>query len=78
MVATMLDRSRVADQLIALLQPHTPFAEAIVKRQAERAGLDLARLEDTDLVILGPMILKAASTFVDPAGLAQLRRQLGR
>lgn len=75
-VATIPGLSATAVHLITLLQPHTPFAEAIVKRQAERAGLDLARLHDEHLATLGPMIVKAAATFVDPGALAQIKRQV--
>ena len=36
--------SFAALRIVDVLRPHTPFAEAIVKRQAERAGLDPATL----------------------------------
>lgn len=76
MVVTSLARSKTTEELVALLSPHTPFAEAIVKRQAERAGLDLAGLREEHLATLGPMIVKAAATFVDPAALALIKRRL--
>lgn len=67
--------SAATARILALLRPLTPFGEAIVKRQAERAGLDLAKLSERDLATLGPMILKAAAVFVDPTGLTTLKRE---
>ncbi|MFT3776453.1 MAG: hypothetical protein QM820_64760 [Minicystis sp.] len=78
MVATLPGVSRTATHLIALLQPYTPFAEAIIRRQAERAGLDLAHLSTEHVATLGPMIVKAAATFVDPSVLERLKRQVMR
>ena len=63
-------------RILALLRPLTPFADAIVKRQAERAGLDPAKLTERDLTTIGPMIVKAAAVFVDPMGLTTLKREL--
>ena len=68
--------SETATWLIGLLRPFTPFAEAIVRRQAERAGLSVARLRAEDVATIGPMILGAAQMFVDPARLVSLRRQM--
>ena len=68
--------SEAARRAIALLMPYTPFAEAIVKRQAERAGLDLRTLDWRELQQVGPMIVKAAAVFVDPGALGELRRHL--
>jgi hypothetical protein len=68
--------SSTAAWLVALLRPHTPFAEAIVKRQVERAGLALASLGQADLAKLGPMILSASAPFVDPPVLAGLKREI--
>lgn len=70
--------SETAAWLIALLRPLTPFAEAIVRRQAERAGVPLARVTPDDVATIGPMILGAAQMFVDPARLTLLRREIER
>jgi hypothetical protein len=67
--------SAVALRIFALLRPLTPFGDAIVKRQAERAGLDLTKLSEGDLATLAPMILKAAAVFVDPMGITALKRE---
>jgi hypothetical protein len=69
-------RSATSARLIDLLAPHTPFAEAIVRRQAERAGLSLTLLGEADLPTVGPMIIQAAGLFLDPEVLAQLRAAL--
>lgn len=68
--------SETASWLISLLRPITPFAEAIVRRQAERAGIPMGSLSREDLPVLGPMILGAAQMFVDPSRLTVLRHQL--
>ena len=78
MAPVLAGSSAVGARVVALLLPLTPFAEAIVKRQAERAGLSLATLTEADLKILGPMIVSAAAVFVDPDALLTLKRQLGR
>jgi hypothetical protein len=65
--------NELAQRLIDRLKPHTPFAEAIVRRQAERAGLSLALLSDEDMEKLFPFIVAAASTFVDPSIIAHLK-----
>ncbi len=65
--------NELAQRLIDRLKPHTPFAEAIVRRQAERAGLSLAKLSDEDIDQLFPFIVAAASTFVDPSVIANLK-----
>lgn len=62
-----------AQRLIDLLKPHSPFAEAIVRRQAERAGISLKTLNDGDMEKLFPLIVAAASTFVDPSVIAHLK-----
>jgi hypothetical protein len=64
--------------LIAVLAPHTPFAEAIVRRQAERAGRNLGSLDSADLPKVGPMIVAAASVFLDPDALESLKVALRR
>lgn len=68
--------SETAAWLVTFLRPHTPFAEAIVKRQAERAGLLVVALRGADLAKLGPMILAASAPFIDPPALAQLKREI--
>ncbi|MGH7281233.1 MAG: hypothetical protein ACRELY_06905 [Polyangiaceae bacterium] len=65
--------SDTARRLVNHLRPHTPFAEAIVRRQTERAGISIATLSEADLPKVVPMILTAASTFVDPTVLARLK-----
>lgn len=68
--------SQTAAWLIGLLRPLTPFAEAIVRRQAERAGIQVTAVTPEHLPTLGPMIVAAAQMFVDPARLGHLRHQI--
>ena len=68
--------SETALWLIGLLRPFTPFAEAIVRRQAVRAGIPIAELGREHLGTIGPMIVSAAQMFIDPGKLGHLRRQL--
>ena len=68
--------SATARQLIDLLRPHTPFAEAIVKRQIERAGLSLAYVTEGDLAVLAPLIFAASAVFLDPPARDALKRSL--
>jgi len=68
--------SPAAERIVGTLKPYTPFAEAIVKRQAERAGLDVASLRDDQVERLAPMILAAAKMFLDPVQLAALKREI--
>lgn len=68
--------SETAAWLIGLLRPLTPFAEAIVRRQAARAGIPVSQLGAEHLAEIGPMILSAAQMFVDPGKLAGLRAQI--
>ena len=70
--------SETAERLIALLRPFTPFAEAIIRRQAERAGIPLRLVNREHLTKLTPMIVLAAQTFIDPADLAEIKWQLAR
>jgi hypothetical protein len=67
---------RTAQWLAELLRPHTPFAEAIVRRQAERAGLSVATMSDADLKRIIALVLAASGPFVDPPALAAIRRAL--
>jgi hypothetical protein len=69
--------SPTAARLIAILAPHTPFAEAIVRRQAERAGRSLADLGEGDLPKIGVLLVSAAAVFVDPRTLEKLKRAVG-
>lgn len=69
--------STTAQRLVDLLRPHTPFAEAIVRRQAERAGLALNAVREEDLPKLGPLVYAASSVFLDPSARDLLRRALG-
>ncbi len=66
--------SPAAEAVIAVLRPHTPFAEAIVRRQAERVGLSLESVGQFDLAKLVPMVIAASHTFVDPGVVAELKR----
>ena len=68
--------SPTASMLVNLLRPHTPFAEAIVRRQAERLGLSCEALTEADLPRIGPMIVTAASMFLDPPALALIKASL--
>jgi hypothetical protein len=68
--------SPAAERIVQTLAPHTPFAEAIVRRQAERAGLSVATIDRTDLRTMGPAIVAAAAAFVDPDVVDQLKRLL--
>ena len=69
--------SKTATQVVALLSPYTPFATAIVRRQAERIGRSLATLRQEDLQRLTPLVIAAASVFIDPSELATLRTLIG-
>ena len=68
--------SATAQRLVALLLPHTPFAEAIVKRQAERAQLSLATLDESHVPTLAPLLFAASSVFIDPAAREALKKAL--
>lgn len=68
--------SSTAARVVSLLNPHTPFAKAIVRRQSERIGRTLATLRAEDLPKLAPLVIAAASVFVDPSELASLRARL--
>lgn len=68
--------NELAQALVDALSAHTPFAQAIVRRQAERAGLDPAQLRREDLPRLVPMLLSAARVFVEPAALAALEKKM--
>jgi len=70
--------SETAERLISLLRPYTPFADAIVRRQAERAGIPLHLVTREHLARLTPMIVLAVQTFVDPADLVEIKWQLAR
>jgi hypothetical protein len=74
MTTTAPAMSPTAERVIGLLKPLTPFAEAIVRRQAERAGLDLGALREEHVTRVGPMIVSAAKVFLDPVQLEQLKR----
>ncbi len=76
--STPAPQNPIARQLVEVLRPHTPFAEAIVRRQAERAGVTLTALCADDLTRIVPMILSAAHVFVDGAALVSLRKALER
>lgn len=69
--------SPAAAALVRLLAPHTPFAAAIVRRQAERAGLNVATMDDDDVRTISRDIIAAAAVFVDPPVLEQIAQQLG-
>lgn len=69
--------SATAMRLVALLEPHTPFAVAIVKRQCERCGLSPEQLTPPDAAKVSPLIAAAAGTFVDPSALASIKQALG-
>ena len=68
--------SSTAAWLIALLAPHTPFGEAIVRRQAERIGKTLATVEGGDVARMGPLIVVAAGVFLDPPALSAVTAAL--
>lgn len=69
--------SSMAQRLVEELRPHTPFAEAIVRRQAQRAGVAVQTLSESDLHKVVPLIVAAATGFVDPGVLSRLRRLIG-
>lgn len=69
--------SATAARVVGLLTPYTPFATAIVRRQSERIGRSLATLRAEDMPKLAPLVVAAASVFVDPSELAALRETLG-
>jgi hypothetical protein len=66
-------KSETAQRIVRLLEEHTPFAEAIVRRQTERAGIPFETLGDGDLPRVLPYVVAAASSFVDPEVLARLK-----
>lgn len=68
------ETSPTARRVVEVLAPHTPFAEAIVRRQAERARLSMGTLSEADLPRLVPLVVAAATGFVDPEIIARLRR----
>lgn len=68
--------SPTASRLVNILRPHTPFAEAIVRRQAERLGLSYEALDEPDVPRIAPMIVAAASMFLDPPALVQVKASL--
>jgi hypothetical protein len=65
--------SAAALRIVEILRPHTPFAEAIVRRQSERAGLSAAKLSREDIPKVVPLVIAASLTFVDPNVIAQLK-----
>ena len=65
--------SPTAERLAAELRPHTPFAEAIVRRQSERAGVSPGSMTEQDLQKVVPLVIAAASGFVDPSVVARIR-----
>jgi hypothetical protein len=65
--------SDTARRIVRALEGHTPFAEAIVRRQTERAGIPVETMEDADLPRVMPYVVAAASTFVDPDVLRELK-----
>jgi hypothetical protein len=67
------DLSPLARRLVDELRRHTPFAEAIVRRQAERSGVSIASLSETDLIKIVPLIAAAATGFVDPDVIARFK-----
>jgi len=71
------EMSSTAARIVTLLTPYTPFATAIVRRQSERIGRSLATLQQEDMTKLAPLVLAAASVFVDPSQLGRLRMLLG-
>ena len=64
-------------RVLEILRPHTPFAEAIVRRQAERIGKTVATLTSADLPSIAPQIVAASALFIDPPALARLKLSLG-
>jgi hypothetical protein len=68
------DFSATAAQILAVLAPETPFAEAIIRRQAERLGLSVNALALTDLPRIVPLIIAASQAFVDVSVLASLKQ----
>jgi hypothetical protein len=75
-IADTADWSSEALRLCELLRPHTPFAEAIVRRQCERCGVAPQFLTAEDIPKVGPLVIAAAGVFVDPTVLTGLRRAL--
>jgi hypothetical protein len=65
--------SAAAIRIVEILRPHTPFAEAIVRRQSERAGLSVAALTPEDAPKIIPLVVAASHAFVDPSVIAELR-----
>jgi hypothetical protein len=65
--------SPLARRVVDELKPHTPFAEAIVRRQAERTGTPIATLAESDLAKILPLIIAASTGFVEPSVLMHLK-----
>jgi|HubBroStandDraft_1064217.scaffolds.fasta_scaffold92257_2 hypothetical protein len=73
MVDNLVPLSPVASRVVDELKAHTPFAEAIVRRQAERAGVNVATMSPGDLTKVMPLILAASTGFVEPDVLVHLK-----
>jgi hypothetical protein len=65
--------SAAALKIVEILRPHTPFAEAIVRRQAERAGISPEGMSREDVGKLLPLVIVASQAFVDPSVVLQLK-----
>jgi hypothetical protein len=65
--------SAVALSIVRVLAPHTPFAEAIVRRQAERLGISPEAVSPADLPRLVPLVIAASQAFVDPVVIEALK-----
>ncbi len=69
----MSEFSAASMLVVDILEPNTPFAQAIVRRQAERAGLAASTLAHADLPTIIPLVVAASQAFVDPDIIARLR-----
>jgi hypothetical protein len=68
--------STAALRIVDVLRPHTPFAEAIVRRQAERAGYDASTVTTAVLPKIIPLVISASQAFVDPSVIQALKALL--
>ena len=68
--------SPVAERLVRALEGLTPFAEAIVRRQAEQLGFTLESVPDTAASALTQRVLVAARVYLEPTAYARVEQSV--
>lgn len=68
--------SRAAERCLEALRDATPFAEAIVQRQAEHLGYGLDAVPDEAYPTLAARVLMAAKVYLEPTAYARVERAL--